>query len=516
MAAATGQESNLTSIRYAVESSQGVLPGSPEWVLLEPNTEPRFGVELTTVERNVIDDDRMTDPGSIVDKNPGVQIEQDFTLDNQMVPLQSFMFAALSGKGQVAAITGVTAADDTFARGSGLDIFAADDLVLARGFSEPANNGLHLVSSAASGALVVTSALVDETPPAGATLTKVGHQYAAADVTVDASGARPKLVTAAGDFRDLDLEVGEAIYVGGDATANQFATAANNGEKRVFAVAADGSEIELDESFADMVTDASATGKSIRIFVGFNLKNKKPGDGFARTFIQLERTLGAPDEALPAQIQSEYVVGAIGSEYALEVPAQNKVTSTMTFLGQSYETRDGATGVKSGTRTDLLPSDAINTSSDMKKLIVSPLPTADEAPTPLFGLIREMSLNVNDNIGRRTALGVVGAARFGVGQFHVTGSLNAYFVAVDSLDSIQNYDKFTIHGFFATAANSGFSFDMPVVTLKTDGADVANNEDVMLQCDFTAHNGRTYDSSFDHALCWTFFPYLPTLARTVT
>lgn len=514
MALARALEANLTNLRFAVEASEGVLPGSPEWVLLEPNTEPSFGAELTTVERNPIDDDRMSDPGSIVDKNPGFAVEQDFTLDNQMVPLQAFMLAALNGRVQHSAITNVDGTGNAFEAASGLDAFAAGDLVLGVGFGHPTIDALHLVSAALAASLTVTTDLPDlAVIPAGARLIRVGHQYASGDVTVDATGARPKLVTAAGDFTAQDFEVGCSIYVGGDAVAEQFADATNNGEKRVFSVATD--EVEIDKSFADMVTDAAGTGKTIRIFFGASLKNKRPNDGFSRVYLQGERTLGAPDDALPAQIQSEYVTGCTGSEWQLNVPEQDKVTSVFTFTGIDYETRTGAEGVKAGTRTDLIAADCVNTSSDLKRLEISSLPTTDETPAQLFGLINTFSLTLNNNIRRRTGLGIVGADSLGVGPVAVSGSIDAKFFNVSQLQSIQNYDKFTVHGFFAMASNQGFSLDLPLVTLTTDGASVENNEDIQLNCDYMAHNGRRYHPSFNHALCLTFFPYLPTLARTV-
>src|SRR6185503_3684921 len=157
MTAVSGQDSNLTSVRYAIETTQGTLPGTPTWKLTEPNTEPRIGAQLETVERSFIVDDRMSRKGSIVDIDPTVQLEQDFTNDNHMELMQSFMCASLRGKGQHAAITGVIAVDDTFAAASGLGIFAANDLVFAAGFTNAANNGLHLVTSATGTALVVGS-----------------------------------------------------------------------------------------------------------------------------------------------------------------------------------------------------------------------------------------------------------------------------------------------------------------------------------------------------------------------
>ena len=512
MTAVSGQDSNLSSIRYAIEQSQGVLPGSPVFKLTEPNTEPRFGAQLKAVEREFITEDRMSRKGSIVDIDPGVQIDQDFTLENQPELLQSFMFAALRKKGEAATLTTVTST--TTFNGTGMGGFAANNLVLAKGFLNPANNGLHVVTSATATTVVVGSTLVNETIPAGATLQKVGHQFASADVTVNAAGARPIYVTAAGNFvTALGLVAGEEIYVGGDAVANQYAAAANNGAKRVYSVSS--TQLVVDKSQLAMVTDASATGKSIRFFIGSALKNEQ-GTSFLRQFVQFERTLGAPDDALPAQVQSEYVVGAVGSEYSMDVPAADKVTSSMTFMGQSYETRTGATGVKTATRPDLAQVDTINTSSDVRRWRVSTMSGAvDEAPTPLFALIERLSMSINNNINRGTALGVVGAARFTVGRFSCGGDFDAYFADVAALDAIRNYADVTIDGFIATQSNNGLAIDFPVVSLSSDGAAVEQDEPVKLPCEFKAHSGNKYDVTFDHAVCWTFFPYLPSLARTV-
>lgn len=518
MTAVKGMDSNLTEVRYSIETAQGTLANPATWTLMEPNAEPRFGVALTTVERDVIDSDRMQDPGGIVDKNPEVSIEQDFTNDNQMPLLPAFFLALLGSKGQHAAITGIDDANDEFDAASGLDVFAAGDLVLGVGFGVAAIDTVHVVETASATALAVTTDLPAlASIPTGAKLIKVGHQYASADVTVDASGDRPKLVTAAADFGDLDLDVGEAIYIGGDTAATQFGDAANNGEKRVFAIEGSGSDLVLDKSDLDMITDAAGTGKTIQIFVGVDLRNKSHGDGFVRTFVQLERALGAPDDAQPTQIQGEYVTGAMGSEYSLSIPAQDKITSTMTFMGQTKEAVLGSVGLKSasGTKIDNVPADAFNTSSDVIKFSVTSFTSSDEAPDQMFALVQSLDMTLNNNLGRRTALGVVGAARFGVGQLSVSGSLNAYFQNVTQLQSIEAYDKFTLHAFFANTAHQGFAIDMPCITLRTDGADVANNEDVMLACDYTAYNGRKYHPTFDHAICMTFFPYLPTLARTV-
>lgn len=514
MAAVSGQDSNLSSVSYAVESSPKTLPVTPTWILTEPNAEPEFGPNVTDQERTPISSDRLSKKGSIVDLEASVQLEVDFIPGTQREILQPFMFAALRGKGEHEAITGVTAADDTFAAASGLGIFAANDLVFASGFSNAANNGLHLVSSSSATTLVVTTALVDETPPSGAKIVKVGHQYATADVTVNAGGARPLLVTAADDFGDLDLVPGESIYIGGDAAGTQFASAANNGAKRVFAVAGDGSTITLDKSQLDMVTDASATGKTIRIFTGYALKNEQIANILRRT-LQFERTLGAPDDASPSQIQSEYVTGCHGAEYSYTAEPASKVTASLTFMGLDHETRTGATGVKSGNRPALADKDATNTASDVRRSRISALTNTDEAPDPLFALIERLDFSINNHLERNLALGTLGAARITVGRFELTGSFEAYFANVSALDVLRNFTDVTIDQFVATAGNEGYAWDMPLCSLSSGRVAIEPDTAMKMPCDFKAHSGAKFDSTFDHALCWTFFPYLPSLARTV-
>ena len=510
MAAVSGQDSNLSSVSYAVEQGPKTLPVTPTWVLTEPNAEPEFGPSVTDQERTPISSDRLSKKGSIVDLEASVQLDVDFIPSSQRDLLQGFMFAALRSKGQATTLT--SASDDDTFNGTGMGGFAANDLMLVENW--PANNGLHLVASVTSTTVVVTSTLTNETAPSGATLTKVGHQYASGDVTVDASGPRPILATAAGDFRELDLVSGECVYVGGDASGLRFASDANNGAKRVFSVAADGSEMVVDKSQLDMVTDASATGKTIRIFTGYALKNEQIASLLRRT-VQFERTLGAPDDASPSQIQSEYVTGCHGSEYRYDAQPASKVTASLTFLGLDHETRTGATGVKSGNRPALPDKDAVNTASDVRRTRISALTNTDEAPDPLFALVESLQFTINNHLERNMALGTLGAARITIGRFELTGQFEAYFANVSALDVLRNFTDVTLDQFVATGANEGFAWDMPLCSLSSGRVAIEPDTAMMMPCDFKAHSGAKFDTTFDHALCWTFFPYLPTLARTV-
>lgn len=514
MAEVSKQDSNLTDVRFALESSIGVLPGTPTWILTDPNTEPDFGGEIETVARNPIAADRQYKKGAVVDVMAGVTLEQDFTLKNQPVLLQCFLFALLRQLvfGGASQITNVDGTGEDFEAASGLDAFAAGELVLAEQFDQDlGNNGLHEVASAAAGSLTTTSNLVDEaSPPAAATVSRVGFACASGDLDVDVAGAFPAIVSGGGiDFTDY-LEPGDLIYVGGDGAGNAFANAVNNGFKRVRAVAA--LRIDLDKSDDTMVTE-TGTGLTVHLFFADYLKNDQ-GTNLVRTTAQFERSLGAPDDASPSQIQSEYVRGCVGSEYALRMPPKSKMTSTMTFMALDHETRTGATGVKSGNRPALVDAEVLTTASDVKHFQLHAVSDTDEAPAPLFAFVRDFDMSINNNLQRLNALGVLGAFEINAGSFSVTGNFNGYFQNVAALDAVRANTSLTMLGAIVHG-NSGFAFDMPLLTASNGRAVVEQDQSIMMPIAFRAHSGAEVLATLDHTVKFCFFRYLPTLAQTV-
>lgn len=507
-------DSNVTGLRFAEESSIGVLPGSPVWYPLEPNSYDDFGGEYARVERDPINSGRQRKKGTITDLDASGGFNHDLVQENLQRLLQGFFFAdfraktELGGSGEFSAVANTGSVYTISAGGTAA---LAGDLVFASGFTNEGNNGLKSVASSTATTVVVNETLVDEgSPPSAAKLVEVGFEFASADAEIDASGDLPQLTTTTKDLTELDLVPGEFIYIGGDTAASSFATAANNGWARVKSVAANA--IVLDKTSGTMVTDAG-TGKDIQIFYGRVLKNEKETTDQVRRTYNLERTLGAPDDASPSQIQAEYLEGAVPSELSMSFNQAEKVSLDMSFMATTYDTVTGATGVKSGTRPTLVAEDMFNTTSDFSRIKMALLSSTDSNPTALFAYLTEFSVSINNNIDPSKAISVLGAFDMTAGNFTVDGSANAYFSSVEAVAAVKDNSDVTFD--FAlvkgpAGAKHGMSLDMPLISLGDGRLNVEKDAPITLPLDTPA----VEDEVFGHTLLMSFYDYLPNVADT--
>lgn len=505
MAQVSKIDSNATGLRYAEEATIGVLPGSPVWRPLEPNSYDDFGGDIETVARDPIADDRQYKKGLVTNVVAQGGFESDLTPNNLQDILQGFFFADARDKGTVTA----TSVTTTYNGAAGFDAFAAGDLAVGLGFNEAGNNGLKNVTGSTATTLTVSQTLVAEaSPPDVATVVRVGVQAASSDVDVDASGSLPAYTSSTLDFTDLGLSPGEWIFVGGDTAGTFFGTnPENNGFKRVHSVSAN--ELVVDKSPAGaMVTEASSG--TIQIFIPRTLKNET-GTLIKRRTYQLERTLGAPDDASPSQIQSEYLTGQVANEFTLTAGVADKVVCSLGFVGLDNEVRDGATGVKSGTRLGILEQDAFNTSSDfpvMRMAVVS----ADETATPLFGFLTDLEISISNNAEINQALGVLGGFEVTVGKFEVSGSVTAYFSNISAITALKSNSNVSLDAAIV-GDNAGVVIDLPLMTLGGGRITVEQDQPITLPISFTAASGAQVKSTLDHTMLMSFFDYLPDLAK---
>lgn len=511
MAQVANIDSNSTGLSFARESALKTV-SAPTWRILEPNSYGDFGGQNVLIARNPINSGRQRKKGVITDLDSMADFETDLTYSRD--ELQELWSAALCADFRSKGEEVVTAVDIDAGNPDEYEVasnagFLVNSLIVGSGFNNAPNNALNKVTAITAGTVEVATGLLvaEPSPPSGAKIVVVGHEGATADITIDASGVFPELRATTLNFTTLGLNVGEWIFLGGDATINKFATAANNGLKRIRSIAA--GVIVLDKSDAVMVTDAG-TGKAIQIFFGRFLRNEQGSSIIKKTY-HLERTLGAPDDALPSQIQSEYVTGSMVNEVELQIDAADKVLVNWSFVGLDTELRDGATGVKSGTRPALISDDGFNTSSDFSRIRLAPVSSTDEAPSSQFVYAMDMSLTINNNISPNKAVSVLGGFSMTLGTLEIGASLNAYLSNISALVSIKNNDSVTLDAALVKA-NKGIVIDMPLGTLGDGRPDVEQDSSVMVPLEFQAADASAVFAGYNYSMSMSFFDYLPTAA----
>lgn len=505
-------DSNITGLAYAEEASLGTLPGSPVWNRLEPNSYDDFGGELTTVAPNPINPSRQRKKGVVTDLDASGGFNHNLTFYNIQDLLQGVFFADLRQKGReaVTAVDLDTVNDDEY-EVADTDGFLVGSLIKGFNFTNSANNGLNVVTAVTSDASVEVATgqlVVEASPPSTAYIQVVGHRSASGDIDVDASGDLPKLTSTTLDFTTLGLVVGQWIFVGGDLTANKFATAANNGFKRVRAIAAN--ELTLDKSVLAMVTEANTT-LLIDIYFGDVLRNESGTDIVRRSY-HVERTLGAPDDASPNDIQSEYLKGAIPNEFTINVPTANLVNIDLSFLATSHEQREGGDGPLQTSVVTPQRSDVYNTSSDFSRIKMAVVSDTSEAPTALFAFITEATITINNNLSANKAVGTLGAFDVTAGTFQVSGNITAYFGNVSAIQAVRNNSDITLD-MAIVKDNQGIVIDIPLVSLGDGRLNVEQDQPITLPLSMDAATAEDVATGMDHTMLLTFFGYLPTAAE---
>lgn len=481
-------ESNVTGLSYAEEATPGVLPGSPTWYVLEPNSYGDFGSQVTTTARATINSSRQRRKGVVTDVNANANFMQDLTFDNMYDLLQGFMFASWRQK-DVDAFTAVTGSNG-FTLASGGTDYRSGDLILASGSVTAANNGVHKVTTGATGTNVpVTSTLTaDASPDATSKIRRIGFEFASGDAVITVTNGVPSLKATTKNLTQLGVIAGEWFWVGGDTSGTNFATATNYGWVRAGSVAA--GEIVLDKTQNTFSAD-TGTGKTLRVFLGDVLKNEADPTLQVKRTYQLERSLGAAGY--------EYGLGSTPNQLVIQLNSASKVTLDLGFVCHDFETAGSA---KSGTRATLVSGQAFNTSSDFGRIRLE-----DVDMTGLASFMIDAQLTINNGVTPDKALGTLGAFDTSYGDFAVTGNVNAYFSTTAAVDAVRSNADVSLD-FALVHLNTGLLFDIPLVTLGNARLQVEKDRAIRLPLSLDAASHAT----FDHTLLAMSFAYLPDAA----
>lgn len=518
-------DSNITGLAIAEEVCLGVLPVlavdgfDPVWFGQEPNSYSDLGGEVTNVARSPIDPSRQNKKGTPTDLDASGGYNTDVTQNNLTRILQGFFFADVRMKPSTlsfalgianTAISSVTAATKTYAAASGLLLFnKAGYLLKASGFANASNNGIKTVASATATTVVVTETVIDEaSPPVNAKFEVVGFKGTAADLSIAVVSGIPSLVSAAAvNFTTLGLTLGEWIWIGGDAVGSRFVN--NQGFARISAISA--TALTFDDTEWTPVNEAG-TGLTIQLFFGTVIRNEKTPSLIKRRSYQIERTLGeGPEAENPGDQQAEYLEGSVCNELTLNIPQADKFNADLTFVACDNTQRSGAVDDKTKSSTlgvliSALGEDALNTSSDVRRIKMAVVDPATSRPTPLFGYVTEATTTINNGVTPNKAVGKMGAIDTSAGNFVVSGSITAYFTSIAAIRAIrQNAD--VAFSTILASKNAGMVWDIPLLGLGGGRLNIEKDAPITVPLE-----PQAAECSNGYTLMYVNFAYLPNLA----
>jgi hypothetical protein len=176
----------------------------------------------------------------------------------------------------------------------------------------------------------------------------------------------------------------------------------------------------------------------------------------------------------------EYLRGMIAGTFSLTASSSSIVNTSFGFIGknQFYDTtRDS--GVSDGSD---VPFSVYNASSNVGALREGGLDVG-----PSANLVMEASIEIENNLRERNAVGFLGAASVGSGEFSVTGTLQTYFDDSTLADKLVANSESSFAMAFENASGETLLFHLPRLKFSEGIPEVAGkNEDVMLNLGYQA------------------------------
>lgn len=248
------------------------------------------------------------------------------------------------------------------------------------------------------------------------------------------------------------------------------------------------------------VTDEILTGRSVSGPIGFELSYGaldtlleslffaewggtganmiKNGAGLGQSFTA-ERTVRLPGGT------SHYTRfnGLVVNSMSLEITAGSLVTGSMDVMGKFGGA--GAAPIAGATYADAPQNRVVNAATHFAGLTI-----AGVADAPI---VRSISLNMTNNLRAQRAVGELDNIGMGLGQFEVTGSVEAYFKSGALLDAFLAHTDLGLEFTLGTESGKKYRFAVPTaVPTGSPGGNANGNDDDMMQTfEFTGVLDRT-------------------------
>lgn len=493
---------NAMTLSKAREASLGVLPGSPQWFELEPNEISSFGVTTSNESRSPISKARARRKGAVVDLDSAIEFAADLTLTALRLGVEEFLFSRAAGAPSyltsAATATGYTvpalsagdAAKFTY------NAAGAKTLVYAHGFVTAGNNGIATISAAPAAGATEIGVAGRTVEAASATdiveVSIAGVRSAVGDLDIDAQG---NITSAANILASLGLVVGQIIHVGGADAVNQFANAANLGFARIKAIAA--GKLTLEKRQQAFVTEAQATIAIDLLFGQFVRNVAADHADFLQPSTQFE--LASPGLMAGNATGYEYSLGNWADALSVSIPLSGKATMTMGYVGTNTvkPTLARATNAASAKRGGF--TQAFGTASDIARLRVQEI---DE--TGLSTDFKSATFTLSNNVAGEKFIGTLGPKYLSAGNIEVDVE-NQMLFSDPAITTAIRCNHTVGFDFVLRNGDGGAAFDMPAGTLSGGGRDYPQNQSVLVNSTFAAHQ----EAPLDFTVGVSFFPWLP-------
>lgn len=466
-------DTNRVVLRAIEESTPGTTPATPAFFEVPSSGQPDLGFSPETVTSNLIRDDRQVSDLILVGGEAGGDNNSElaFEVHDRIYPGLFFnpFQSRLKYRNYAAAaaqITAVGASAYTVTNQGGPAV--QNDIVRAENFANAANNGFKIVDAGAtttSVPIVGGGLTVEASPPTTARLVVVGRRAAAADIVAATSPNRITSTTL--DFTTLSLQPGDLLVLRG--TGGTW-PATNDGFCRVLSVAAN--SLVFDQVPTGWAADPG-TGATVDFYLGERIVN-----GVTRQAYTLEREFSDH-----SPVTYQYLRGFQPDQHVLTAASQSIVEVNTTFAGRTAPLQDSGR-FAGATTLPTPPFQVLNSSSNVAKLLRGGVSVLSDATK---NYITELSLTINNNLRRKNAVGFLGAADIGAGEFNVTGSLSSYFDDKSIADQVVNNTETSLQAVFQDSALHVVVYDIPRLKWSEGRPEVpGKNDDVIINPNFQA------------------------------
>lgn len=457
---------NAVALYLNEETAWGETPSSADMQQLRFTSET-LDFKKQTVQSSTIRADRMRDQLALV----GFETSGDYSFELSCFDNDQFLEGGLFGTwvgiwSKTASTIAFTSTGITDS-GNGLAPVAVNSYVWITGAATPANNRRYRVTASAAGSLTLSPA-PNTTASAGASITIKASAVAvltATTVVTLAITASTKTLTFGGsspfDPTTLNLVAGQWIRLSG------FATAANNGLKRVSSVTSTTIVFASTDTFIDETVTSGTTVK----LTGRRLRN-----GVTQRSYHIQKAFTDISQFMSFR-------GMRVSEVKLSAQAAQIITGSFSFMGKT-SIRGSSTFATTTQGTNISP---LMTGS-------AHIGTIYQNGVAIAAGIKSIDLSVNNNLRNSIQIGSLFPYAVGYGFQDVTGKIEVFFEDATLYDELINHTATELS--FPVTDDNGNSYVITIPSiLFTEGYPQASggNADVMLPLSFSAIRNSTYD-----------------------